>query len=51
MIRGTLCVHFMHRHMRDMLVILEKRSHPLSRCPKCDIFITRRLLNIKHQAT
>ena len=37
--RSTLRLHFLHRHVRDTVVILEQGSHPLRRCPKCDIFL------------
>ena len=37
--------------MQDMVVIMEEESHPLPRCPKCDIFVTWRVLNGRHQAT
>ena len=47
----SLRVHFMHRHMQEMVVILEEGSHPLLICTKCDMFITWRVINVKHQAT
>ena len=49
-IRSTLRVHSLHRHLQDTVVILEEGSHPLPRCPKCDIFITWMALNFKHQS-
>ena len=51
MSRSTLRVHFMHRHVRDTVVILEEGGHPVPRCPKCDILFTWRALNFNPHAT
>ena len=37
--------------MWDTVVILKEESHPLPRCPKCDMLVTRRELNVRHKAT
>ena len=50
-IRSALWVHFMHRHVQDTVVILEKGTNPLSRCPKCDMFVTWRALDGRQQVT
>ena len=44
-------VHFLHRHVRDTVVILEdgKISHP--RCPRCDMLFPWRDLKGMHLAT
>ena len=47
----ALRVHFMHRHTRDTVVIMEEGSHTLTFCPKCDIFVPWQDLDGKHQAT
>ena len=49
--RSAIQVHLMHRHMRDMVVILEEGIYPLPRFPKCDIFVALRAINGRHQAT
>ena len=51
MSRSTLRVHFIHRHVRDTVVILEEGVHPVPRCPKCDILFTWRALNFNPHAT
>ena len=51
MTRTNRRIHFMHRHVRDMTVILEegKRPHPL--CPACDMFVPWAAMNHHHPAT
>ena len=44
-------VHFMHRHVHDTVVILEEGNLPLSRCPWCDLQVSRRALNGRHLGT
>ena len=48
---SALQVRFVHRHMRDTLVVLLEDKHPLPLCPKCDMFVTCMALNGKHHAT
>ena len=49
--RSALWLQFFHCHMRYTVVIPEERIRPLPRCPKCDMFVTWRALNGKHQDT
>ena len=48
---GALRFHFLQLHVQYTVVILEEGIHPLTLCPKCDMIITWRALNGKHQAT
>ena len=41
----------MHRHVWDILVVLEEGNHPLLKFTKCDIFVTWWELNGNHQVT
>ena len=41
----------MHRHIWYMVVILEEVRQPLPRFPKCDMFVTWRVLSRRHQDT
>ena len=50
-IRSALLVHFLHRHVWDMLVVLEEGNYPLPLCPKCYMLVTWWALNGTHQAT
>ena len=34
-----------------MLVILEEGINPLLSCPKCDMFVTWKAINVRHQST
>ena len=45
---STLRVYFVHRHMRDTVVILDEGSNPIQSFPKCDMFIIWRALNSRH---
>ena len=48
-IRIALQNYFLHRHMQDMLVVLEEGGHPLLLCPKIDNFYPCMALNGRHQ--
>ena len=37
-----------HRHVQDMLAVLEEGNQPLLRCPKCNMFVRWRALNGNH---
>ena len=41
--------HFMQRHPRAILSIVEEGPHPLHRCDRCDMFIHYQALNQGHQ--
>ena len=43
--RTEMRVHFMHRHARDTVVILEDGNLPHPRCPQCDILVPWHALN------
>eukprot|EP00978_Attheya_sp_CCMP212_P015422 scaffold39830_cov28-Attheya_sp.AAC.1 len=49
--RANLRVHFMHRHARDTLVILEEGSFPNPRCEFCDMFVPRPAIHTTHPRT
>ena len=46
-----LQVHFLHRNVRDTVVILEEGNlfHP--RCPRCDMLVPWHALNRRHFST
>ena len=44
-------VHFVHRHVHDTVVILEEFNHPLPRCPRCNLQVSRKALNGRHLGT
>ena len=37
--RAELRVHFLHRNIRDTMVILEYENLPYPLCPRCDILV------------
>ena len=44
-------VHFVHRHVHDTVVMLEKGNLPLPRCPQCKLQFPRKALNGRHLGT
>ena len=44
-------VNFLHRHVRDTVVVLEEGNLPHPRCPRCDMLFPWRALNRSHLAT
>ena len=49
--RASMRVHFVHRHVHNNVVILEEGNLPLSRCPWCDLQVSRKALNGRHLET
>ena len=49
--RMAILVNFMHLHVRDTVVILDKGNPPHPRCPQCDILVPWYALNGRHLAT
>ena len=49
--RENIRVHFVHRHVRDTIVILEEGNCPHPLCPDCDMFALRSALNWWHYDT
>ena len=49
--RTNLRIQFVHRHIRDTLVILEEGNHPHPRCLNCDVFVPWAALNRRHPTT
>ena len=49
--RAAMRVHFVHRHVHDTVVMLEEVNLPLTRCPRCDLQVTRKALNGRHLGT
>ena len=44
-------VHFVHRHVQDIVVMLKEGNLPHPRCPRCDLQIPRKALNGRHLGT
>ena len=49
--RTNLQIHFVYRHVRDTVVIMEEVNHPYPCCPACEIFVSWATLNRRHPAT
>ena len=49
--RAVMRVHFVHRHVHNIVVILEEVNLPLPRFPRCDLLVSRRALNWRHLDT
>ena len=49
--RTAMRVHFWCRHVRDIVIILEKGNLPHPRCSLCDMLIPWRSLNGRHNNT
>ena len=50
-IRTAMQVHFWRQHVRYIVIILEEGKLPHPRCPRCDMFVPWRALNIRHKST
>ena len=44
----NLQIHFVHRHMRDTIVIIEEGNYPRPLCWACDMIIPWAELNLRH---
>ena len=44
----NLRVYFLHRHVRDTIVIMEEGSRTYPRCPKYEIFLSYLDINVWH---
>ena len=49
--RTAMRVQFIHRHLRDTVVILEDGKYPHPRCTRCDMLVPRHALNGRCLAT
>ena len=49
--RTEMRVHFLHRHVLDIVVILEEGNSPHPRCARCNMLVPRRALNRWHPGT
>jgi hypothetical protein len=49
--RANLRAHFMHRHVKDTLIILDEGSFPHPRCEYCDMFVPRPAVYTTHPNT
>ena len=49
--RAAMRVHFVHQHVHETVVILEEGNLPLTRCPRCDLQVSRKALNGRHLGT
>ena len=49
--RMEMRVHFLHRHLRDTVIVLEYCNTPHTRCPWCDILVLWEALNRRHVTT
>ena len=50
-IRTNFRIHFVHRHVRDTVVILGEGNRPHLRCDRCNMFVPRAALNASHPGT
>ena len=44
-------MQFFNRHVWDIVIILEEGNLPHPSCPRCDMLVPWRALNVRHQAT
>ena len=44
-------VHFLHRHVRDTVIILKEVNLPHPRCPWCEMLVPWKSLNGQHVTT
>ena len=44
-------VHFLHQHVRDTVILMEKGNPPHSQCPWCDILVPWKALKRRHITT
>ena len=44
-------VHLWRRNLRDVVIILEEGNLPQPRCPRCDMLVPWRSLNVRHKST
>ena len=49
--RTAVRVHFLHRHIRDTVIILEEGNLPHPQCPKCNMLVPCKALNGRHVTT
>ena len=49
--RTAMRVHFLHRNVRDTVIIIEEGNLPHPRFPRCDILLPWRALNRQHLTT
>ena len=49
--RTNLRIHFAHRHVRYVIMILEEDNCPYPRCPQRDMFVPQKTLNGWHLET
>ena len=47
----VMWVHFIHRHVQNTVVMLEEGSLPLPWFPRCDLLVSRKVLNGRHLGT
>ena len=44
-------VHFLHRQVRDTVMILEEGNLPKPKCPRCEMLVSRKFLDGRHVTT
>ena len=49
--QAAMRVPFVHQRVHDTVVILEEGNLPLPRCPRCDLQVSRKVLNGRHLDT
>ena len=47
----NICIHFIHHHMRDTVMIMEEGNRPHPRCPYCDMSVPWAAINRRQPAT
>ena len=50
-IRTNIRIYFSHRHVRDIILILEEVNQHYPRCLQCDMFVPQKALNGRNLAT
>ena len=51
LMRTKIRIHFLHHHMRDTIMILDKGNRPHPRCLNCDMIVPWAALNHHHHTT
>ena len=49
--RTAMRMQFFNRYVQDIVIILEEGNLPHPRCPRCDMLVPWRALNVRHPAT
>ena len=50
-IHTNLQLHYIHRHLEDTIVVLNKGPFPHSLCNQCNILLTQKIMLARHLGT